>query len=61
MTRCGAVATEVMRTMVGLPPPMLISPTTLLTFSGGTITPDPRTAWAAEGVMNWLTLSPLRA
>ena len=59
ITRCGAVATEVMRTMVGLPPPILISPSTpAFTFSGGTFTPDPRTAAAAPGVMNWLTLRP---
>ena len=32
--------------------------TPLLTFSAGTMTPEPRTASAAAGVMNWLTLRP---
>jgi hypothetical protein len=51
MTRCGAVATECMRTMVGEPPPILMMPSSRPIFSAGTFTPLASIALAADGVM----------
>ena len=61
ITRCGAVATECMRTIVGLPPPILMMPSSRPMFSGGTFTPLASTALAAEGVMYCLIFNPLRS
>ncbi len=62
MIRCGARASVVIRTIVGLPPPILMSLRPVWTNSFGTTTPALcRISSAARGEMNCDTFSPFRS
>jgi len=62
MIRCGARASVVIRTIVGLPPPILMSLCPVWMNSFGTTTPALcRISSAARGEMNCDTFSPLRS